>query len=101
MELLAINGCIVTIDAIGCQKKIARAILDRGADYILMVKDNQKELSDQVEKIFKLKRPSKKDETIDAGHGRIETRIYEALDDLTFMDEKELWLELKSIVRVK
>ena len=101
LELLAINGCIVTIDAIGCQKKIARAILDRGADYILMVKDNQKELSDQIEKIFRLKRSNKKDETIDAGHGRIETRICEALDDLTFMDEKELWPGLKSIVRVQ
>ncbi len=100
LELLAINGCIVTIDAMGCQKKVAKAILDRGADYILMVKDNQKELSDQVEKIFRLKRPNKKDETEDAGHGRVETRICEALDDLTFMDDKELWPELRSIVRV-
>ena len=73
----------------------------QGADYIFMVKDNQKEPSDQFEKIFRLKRPSKKDETIDAEHGRIETRSCEALDDLSFMDEKELWPELKSIVRVK
>lgn len=101
LEMLAINGCIVTIDAMGCQKKIAEAIIERGADYILMVKDNQKELSDQVEKMFRLKRPDKKDETVDAGHGRIETRICEALDDLTFMDDKELWAKLRSVVRVK
>ena len=41
LELLELNGCIVTIDAMGCQKEIAQGILDRGADYLLAVKENQ------------------------------------------------------------
>ena len=40
LEMLELNGCIVTIDAMGCQKEIARGILDRGADYVLAVKKN-------------------------------------------------------------
>lgn len=101
LEILAIKGCTVTIDAMGCQKTIAEAIIDQGADYILMVKDNQKELKNQIEKIFKLQSPNKQNETTDAGHGRVETRVCEALDDLTFMDDKQAWPMLKSIVRVK
>ncbi|MDQ3395270.1 MAG: ISAs1 family transposase, partial [Bacteroidota bacterium] len=54
LKVLDIKGCTVTIDAMGCQKKIAKQILDNKADYILMVKDNQKELKEQVEHLFKI-----------------------------------------------
>jgi predicted transposase YbfD/YdcC len=76
LELLAIKGCIVTIDAMGCQKEIARKIITEKADYILMVKDNQEELKRQVEKIFRLQGSCPCDQTTDAGHGRVETRYY-------------------------
>jgi predicted transposase YbfD/YdcC len=101
LDLLAIKGCIVTIDAMGCQKEIADKIIQAGADYILMVKDNHKELKSQVEKMFRLQKDCKKDETTDAGHGRVETRICEATGDLTFMDDKQEWPGIRSVVRVK
>ena len=46
---LALEGCIVTIDSMGCQKKIAEMIVDAGADYVLAVKDNQKELKESID----------------------------------------------------
>lgn len=100
LDLLEIKGCIVTIDAMGCQKEIASKIIQGKADYILMVKDNQKELKEQVEKMFRLEKNCKKDETTDAGHGRVETKKCEAIGNLTFMDDKEQWLYLKSVTRV-
>lgn len=100
LDLLSIQGCIVTTDAMGCQKEIASKIIEGKADYVLMVKDNQKELKSQIEKMFRLQKDCKKDETIDAGHGRIETRICQVINDLTFMDDVEQWQGLKSIAQV-
>ena len=100
LDLLSVQGCIVTIDAMGCQKEIASKIIEKKADYVLMVKDNQKELKSQVEKMFRLQKDCEKNETIDAGHGRIETRLCEVINDLTFMDDVEQWPELKSVAQV-
>ena len=52
LELLELKGCIVTIDAMGCQKGIAQGILDRGADYLLAVKKNQGRLYEDVRDLF-------------------------------------------------
>ena len=52
LELLELHGCIVTIDAMGCQKEIAQGILDRGADYLLAVKENQGRLYQDVRDLF-------------------------------------------------
>ncbi len=101
LELLAIKGCIVTIDAMGCQKEIARKIIGQKADYILMVKDNQKELKEQVEKIFRIQKDCTQDQTIDAGHGRVETRTCRATGKLDFMDGKEQWEGIRSVVQIK
>ena len=54
LELIEIQNCIITIDAMGCQKDIAEKIIEGKADYILAVKENQKGLQEQVEKVFKL-----------------------------------------------
>ena len=51
-RLLELSGCIVTIDAMGCRKEIARGILDRGADYLLAVKENQGRLHQDVRDLF-------------------------------------------------
>ena len=56
LDMLAIESCVVTIDAMGCQRDIAQKILDKNADYILMVKDNQKNLKEQIEKVFTLEK---------------------------------------------
>ena len=100
LDLLSVQGCVVTVDAMGCQKEIAGKIIEKKADYVLMVKDNQKELKSQVEKMFRLQKDCKKDETIDAGHGRIETRTCGMVGDLTFMDDVEKWPGLKSVVQL-
>ena len=59
----------------GCQKKIAEKIIEKEADYVLMVKDNQKTLRKQIEQTFERKLDFEIDVTRDFGHGRIEKRI--------------------------
>jgi predicted transposase YbfD/YdcC len=100
LKLLTVKDCIITIDAMGCQKAIAGTIIEKEADYVLMVKDNQQELRDQVEKVFAMNPKVEADITIDAGHGRIEQRTYQAIDNLTFLDDREDWPGLKSIAKV-
>jgi predicted transposase YbfD/YdcC len=80
LELLAIEGAVVTVDAIGCQREIAQTIIDKNADYILALKGNQGTLRDDVElfareqKAVAFKDTSvSRDTTVDGDHGRIET----------------------------
>ena len=100
LEVLAIKGCIVTIDAMGCQKKIAKDIIKKGADYILMVKDNQKKLRIQIEKSFENYKIITTDTNIDSGHGRVETRTCDVIDDLRLIEKRKDWEDIKSIVRI-
>ncbi len=100
LKLLTVKDCIVTIDAMGCQKTIAGTIIEKEADYILMVKDNQQELKEQVEKVFTMNPKTEADIDLDFGHGRIEKRTCQAIDNLTFLDDKEDWPGLKSIAKV-
>lgn len=100
LDLLSLQGCIVTIDAMGCQREIASKIIEGKADYVLMAKGNQKELKSQIEKMFRMQKDCAKSETLDTGHGRIETRTCQVINDLTFMDDKEQWSGLKSIAQV-
>ncbi|MFB6271952.1 MAG: ISAs1 family transposase [Salinibacter sp.] len=77
LEELLLEGCIVTIDAMGCQTDIAEAIQEAGADYVLRVKDNQESLRTDIERVFERCRehgaePGTTD--VDGGHGRVETR---------------------------
>ncbi len=100
LRILEINGCIVTIDAMGCQKQIARDILRKKADYLLMVKGNQPGLKEQVEKLFQNGEISDTHTNEDSGHGRIETRTCEVITNLIFLDDKSQWDGLKSIARI-
>lgn len=101
LDMLAIQSCVVTIDAMGCQQEIAQKILDKKADYILMVKDNQKSLKQQIEKVFTLEKPSHSYRKIDMGHGRVEKRECDVIDKLDFLDDRSRWPGLQSIVRIK
>lgn len=80
LDILFLEGSIITIDAMGCQKDIAKKIVEKKADYILQVKDNQKYLKDQIEDIFNgsaaRNRSSSK---TSMEHGRIEKRICETI----------------------
>jgi len=100
LDLIAIQGCIVTIDAMGCQKAIAEKIIDKEADYLLMVKGNQPGLKEQIEKVFKIQPIEQKDIEDNLDHGRIEKRTCEVITKLDFLDTKEDWKGLKSIVRI-
>jgi len=100
LDILAIKGCIVTIDAMGCQKKIAKAIVKKEADYILMVKDNQKNLKLQIEESFKTKEIKKTHTSTDFGHGRIETRTCDIIEDLSLIRKRKDWKNIQSIIRI-
>jgi len=105
LDMLAIKGCIVTIDAMGCQSKIANKIQEQEADYILAVKDNQGALKKALENTFNRAKERnfeamvyEKNQTIDCDHGRIETRTCYILP-LMYLFQFELkWKGLKSLV---
>ena len=101
-------GCIVTIDAMGCQTKISEIIIDKGADYIFALKGNQGNLNKDVELFFEDSRQNNfKDiafdsyTTLDADHGRIETRKYTTVSEIDWLQGKENWKQLKTIIMVE
>ena len=86
LKLLDIRGCLVTIDAMGCQKKIAQEILNGNGDYLLAVKGNQKRLEQAFDDIFDLSDLQKKSDntygTQEQSHGRFETRLHKVSHDI-------------------
>jgi len=105
LDLLDIKGCIVTIDAMGCQKAIAEKINSKKADFVLALKANQSTLHDDVKIYFEgipyEEKPFFKEITRDKGHGRIETREYYLTTDINWIAAKERWAGLKSIGKIK
>lgn len=101
LEVLALSGCIVTIDAMGCQTAIASAIVDKKADYILAVKANQGQLHDQVQESFRFLESSSANQQTDLGHGRVEKRTCSVIQDLSMIDQKDQWKGLQSLVRIQ
>ena len=111
LEMLELNGCLVTIDAMGCQKEIARKIVDRGADYLLAVKENQGQLYQDVRDLFEAgdgtgldSLPHDYATTLNKGHGRIERRECWAIDDracLEYLNTAGEWPGLHSVVKVE
>lgn len=100
LEFLALKGCIVTIDAMGCQKAIASAIIAKEADYILALKGNQGELYQQVQESFRFTQANQVAQQTDLGHGRVEKRVCSVIDDLSMIDQREQWKGLQSIVKI-
>lgn len=104
LGMLDIKGCIVTIDAMGCQKNIAEKIVEKEANYVLALKGNQGGLYEDVKLYMdsivdqQLKNvPHKSLEIIEKGHGRIEERRYWVTEAIDWLPQKELWKNLKSI----
>jgi predicted transposase YbfD/YdcC len=95
IKTLALQGAVVTIDAMGCQKNIARTIIEAKADYVIQVKDNQKRLHEDIALFFQESTDNNWGcvETIDGEHGRIETRHYKTTDDIDWLE----WPGLKTI----
>ena len=100
LTLLDIKGAVITADAMSCQKDIVKQICDKEADYIIAIKDNQKNLKEDIEYEFKTQSKISTCETLDKGHGRIETRICQVIENLTELENKECWHNLKSIIKI-
>ena len=111
LRLLEVNGCIVTIDAMGCQTEIAEQIVDQGADYVLAVKQNQGHLYEDIDFFFYLAHQNNfervdhtYDRTVNKDHGRIETRECWAIsgeESLRFLRGYEQWKGLRTIAMVQ
>jgi predicted transposase YbfD/YdcC len=108
MKLLDLKDAVVTIDAAGCQKKIAQQIVDQGGDYILQLKGNQGTLHNETVELFD---QCLTDDchgiaystatTTDKGHGRIEQRRLWATTEIQWFAEKGKWKNLRSLIRVQ
>lgn len=101
ISLLDLEGSMVTIDAIGCQKDITQEIVDAGADYIIGLKDNQKTLFKQAKSLFSIEKPNDEFEKTEKNGGRIETRKCSVIQSLGFLDEAEKWPTIRSIIRIE
>jgi predicted transposase YbfD/YdcC len=107
LDMLAIDGAIVTIDAMGCQRAITRKIVDKKADYVLALKGNQGTLREDVE-LFAAEQKAKdfkdatvtRDKTVDGDHGRIETRAVTVIHDVAWLQKRHQWPGLKGVVMV-
>ncbi|HEU0064837.1 MAG TPA: ISAs1 family transposase [Flavisolibacter sp.] len=100
LDVLMLKGCIVTIDAMGCQKQIAENIVNKQAHYILAVKNNQEHLSDDIKEAFDQSQPQIKTTQIETGHGRIEKRTCKVINDTTWVCKAEEWKQLKSLIEI-
>jgi predicted transposase YbfD/YdcC len=108
LKLLEIKGCIVTIDAMGCQKEIASQILQQEADYVLALKRNQGSLFEDVQWLFE--QAINNDfvdvehdfcQSIGKGHGRLEIRRCWTLSNLDYLTQLPLWAGLQTIALVQ
>tara|TARA_R110002049_G_scaffold223592_1_gene395257 strand:- start:52 stop:1176 length:1125 start_codon:yes stop_codon:yes gene_type:complete len=105
---LALEGCIVTIDAMGTQPSIAQAIRDRQADYVLAVKENQPQLKEAIEDFFvqfcampASQTPHQAKEDISKEHGRVETRRCYVFDALDCLPDPSRWPDLRSFAVIE
>ncbi len=108
LDMLAIEGAVVTIDAMGCQRAIAQKIIDKKADYVLALKGNQGTLRQDAELFAAEQKASNfkdatisKDQTVDGDHGRIETRKVTVIHDVAWLQERHEWPSLRAVVMVE
>ena len=104
LDMMSIEGAVVTIDAMGCQRNIAAKIIEKKADYIVALKGNQGTLREDVE-VFADEQKALKyrdatistHETVDADHGRIETRNYTVIHDVEWLQAIHQWPGLNAV----
>jgi predicted transposase YbfD/YdcC len=108
LDMLAIEGAIVTIDAMGCQREIARKVVEKKADYVLALKGNQGALREDVD-LFVAEQTAAgftdtritRDRTVDGDHGRIETRTTTVIHDVAWLQDRHHWPGLNAVVVVE
>jgi predicted transposase YbfD/YdcC len=108
LRLLDVSGCLVTIDAMGCQRAIAQQIVTQGGDYVLALKRNHEHLYDAVEALFQPApaTPSAGPclsyyETTDKAHGRVEIRRHWTTDAVAELEQHEAWAKLTCLGKVE
>lgn len=104
IDLLYLKGAIVTIDAAGCQRRIVRKLVRRGAGYVLSLKGNQSTMHDEIRQFMldpAFKRKFRKFKTVDKGHGRVETRTCWQTDRIEWFKDKDRWAGLRSVCMVE
>jgi len=101
LELITVKGCTITIDAMGCQQDIATKIIEQEANYVLAVKENQKQLYQDIQDEFRFGKNIQTDISEELDHGRIETRKCSVISTFEFIENKEEWTGLKSIVKIE
>lgn len=101
LSKLAIEGCTVTIDAMGCQENIVSKIKEAKAEYVIAVKGNQGSLYEQIMDEFRFSKNQPKEADIDFEHGRIETRKCTVIKEFKHITNQEKWNGLKTIVRME
>lgn len=108
LDLIDISGATVTIDAMGCQKKIVEKIINNDADYALALKKNHENLYDDVELFFQSVKEAKPEEiprsyfdSVEGGHGRVEIRRHWVISDIGWIEDKALWKGLQGIGMVE
>lgn len=100
LDVIALEGSIITIDAMGCQTAIARKIIEKKADYVLAVKLNQEDLYEQIEDEFRFNKAVRSSTDLDYGHGRIETRTCSIISDCIHVEKNGKWHQLNSVVKI-
>jgi predicted transposase YbfD/YdcC len=108
LDMLVVEGAIITIDAMGCQRAIAQKIIDKKADYVFGLKGNQGSLREDVE-VFVTEQRAKdfadttisRAQTVDADNGRIETRTITVIHDLDWLRKRHAWPGLNAIAIVE
>lgn len=108
LAMLALEGAIVTIDAMGCQRDIAQAILDKKADFVLALKGNQGTLREDVELFAQTEQERgfagvdvTQHQSVDGDHGRIETRTTTVIHDVAWLQKRHRWPGLKSLAMIQ
>ncbi len=101
LAALELTGTVVTIDAMGCRREIAKRIIAKKAGYVLAVKDNQGLPAKQARGSFLLLEPDAAAEKIDCGHGRVEQRRCSLIADLRMIEKAAEWASLQGLVRIQ
>lgn len=108
LRALELEGCIVTLDAMGCQKNIAKEICESDADYVLALKGNHETVHEEVASFLQDARqkdwkkvPHDFLETVEKGHGRIETRRYGITEQIDWFADRSKWEGLRSVGMVE
>ena len=100
LNLIDVKDTTVSIDAMGCQKNIALTIREKQAHYLLAVKENQKELSQNMVHCFERQTPDDSHTQWDTAHGRIEKRTCDIITSLDWIESKSQWKDLNTLVRI-